>query len=60
MKDIKEITEQLEKGVKEVFNSDRYKNYLDTMSKFYQYSANNVMLILMQMPDARFIASYKS
>lgn len=60
MKDIKEITEQLERGVKEVFNSDRYKNYLDTMSKFYQYSANNVMLILMQMPDARFIASYKS
>lgn len=60
MKDIKEITEQLEKGVKEVFNSDRYKNYLDTMSKFYQYSANNVMLILMQKPDASLIASYKS
>ena len=59
MKDIKEITEQLEQGVKEVFNSERYREYLDTMSKFYQYSANNCMLIMMQKPEATMIASYK-
>ena len=59
MKDIKQITEQLEQGVKEVFTSDRYKAYLDAMSKFYDYSANNCMLIVMQMPEATLVASYK-
>lgn len=60
MKDIKEITEQLERGVKEVFTSGRYAEYLDTMSKFYHYSANNCMLIMMQKPEATMVASYNS
>lgn len=60
MKDIHEITEQLEKGVQDVFQSGRYTDYLDTMSRFYNYSANNCMLILMQMPEATYIASYKA
>lgn len=59
-KDIKEITEQLEKGVQEVFESEKYKAYLDFMSKFYDYSVNNIMLILMQKPDASLVAGYRA
>lgn len=57
---IKEITDQLEKGVKDVFESDRYKEYLDFMSKFYNYSVNNIILIMAQKPDASLIAGYKA
>ena len=60
MKDIKEITEKLEHGVKEVFNGAEYKAYLDFMSKFYNYSVNNTMLIWMQKPDASLVAGYKT
>ena len=59
-KDIKEITEQLEKGVKEVFESEKYKAYLEFMGKFYDYSFNNIMLILMQNPNASLVAGYKA
>jgi len=59
-KDIKEITEKLEQGVKDVFNSDNYKAYLDFMGKFYNYSVNNIILIMMQKPDASLIAGYKA
>lgn len=59
-KDIKEITAQLEKGVKDVYESDQYKEYLDFMSKFYNYSTNNILLIMMQKPEASLIAGYKS
>ena len=59
-KDIKEITEQLEQGVKDVFESDKYKEYLDFMSKFYNYSVNNIILIMYQKPDASLIAGYKA
>lgn len=59
MADIKEITEQLEKGVKDVFESGKYAAVLEAMSKFYNYSANNCILIFMQMPFATHIASYK-
>ena len=59
-KDIKEITEQLEKGVKDVFESDNYKAYLDFMSKFYNYSVNNCILIWMQKPEASLVAGYKA
>lgn len=59
MKKIEDITEMLENGVKEVFNSDRFKEYLDTMAKFYDYSANNCLLIMMQCPQASLVASYK-
>lgn len=55
-----EITEQLEKGVKEVFQSENYINYLKTMSKFHQYSLNNTLLIAMQRPDATLVAGYKA
>lgn len=55
---LKEITEKLEKGIQEVFESDKYKEYLNTMSKFYNYSFNNTMLIAMQKPDATLVAGY--
>lgn len=58
--DIKEITEQLEKGVKDVFESDKYKDYLKFMSKFYNYSVNNILLIMMQKPEASLVAGYKA
>ena len=51
-KKLKEITERLEQGVKEIFTSERYTEYLDTMSKFHNYSFNNTLLITMQKPDA--------
>ena len=60
MKDIKEITEQLEQGVKQVYESERYKAYLDFMSKFYDYSVNNIILIMMQNPNASLVAGYQS
>ena len=56
MKDIKDITEQLEQGVKDVYESERYKAYLDFMSKFYDYSVNNIILIMMQKPNASLVA----
>lgn len=60
MKDIKAITEQLEQGVKDVFTSDKYIEYLRFMSKFTSYSFNNTMLIFLQKPDASLVAGYKS
>ena len=55
---IKEITDKLEQGIKDLFESDNYKNYLKTMSKFTSYSLNNTLLIAMQKPDATLVASY--
>lgn len=52
------ITEKLEKGVKELFESDKYKEYLSVMSKFHNYSFRNTLLILMQKPDASKVAGY--
>lgn len=49
---IKELTEKLELGVKDLFESDRYRNFLEVMSRFPRYSANNCVLIAMQKPDA--------
>ena len=49
---LKELTDQLEAGVREVFTSDRYLAYLKTMSKFHRYSFGNVLLIAMQCPSA--------
>lgn len=57
---LKEITERLEQGIQEVFESEKYKEYLDTMGKFYNYSFNNTMLIAMQKPDATLIAGYQA
>ena len=56
---LKEITAGIEKGIQELFQSDRYRNYLSTMSKFHRYSLNNVMLIHSQRPDATLVAGRK-
>lgn len=53
-----ELTEMLENGVKDVFTSERYKEYLNFVSKFHNYSHNNTLLIMLQNPDATFVASY--
>lgn len=55
---IKEITEHLEQGVQEVFESERYRDYLKAMSRFHNYSLNNTLLIVMQKPDASLVAGY--
>ena len=55
---LKEITDRLEQGIKELFESERYKEYLRVMSKFYNYSFNNTMLIAMQKPDASLVAGF--
>lgn len=57
---IKEITEKLEQGVKEVFESEKYKSYLNTLSKFHNYSLNNTLLIAAQNPNATLVAGFKS
>lgn len=57
---VKEITEQLEQGVKELFESRKYKDYLTAMSKFHSYSFNNILLIFQQKPDASLIAGYNA
>lgn len=55
---LKEITDSIETGIKELFESDKYKQYLSTMSRFHKYSVNNTMLIYMQRPDATHVASF--
>ena len=50
---VKEITDKLEEGLKELFQSEKYKSYLNTMSKFHNYSFNNTLLIAMQKPEAK-------
>ena len=54
---LKDITDSIETGIKELFESDRYRQYLATMSRFHKYSVNNTMLIYMQRPDATWVAS---
>lgn len=55
---LSEITDSIEKGIKELFASDKYKQYLQTMSRFHRYSVNNQMLIFMQKPDASLVAGF--
>ena len=57
---MKEITNRLEQGIQDLFESDRFKEYLQVMSKFHNYSFNNTLLIAMQKPDATLIAGYNS
>ena len=57
---LKEITDRLEQGILEVFESERYKEYLRVMSKFHHYSFNNTMLIALQKPDASLIAGFSA
>ena len=56
--EMKEITDRLEKGVSEIFQSEKYQKFLDTMAKFPHYSINNNILIMMQKPDATLCQSY--
>ena len=55
---LREITEGIEQGIKELFESDKYRQYLSTMSRFHRYSVNNVTLIHMQMPGATHVAGF--
>lgn len=55
---LREITESIEQGIKELFESDKYMEYLRVMSRFHSYSRNNVMLIKMQMPGATRVAGF--
>ena len=57
---VQELTDKLEQGLQDLFNSDSYCNYLRTMSKFHNYSFNNTLLIAMQKPDATLVAGYKA
>lgn len=57
---IKDITDRLQQGIEDLFNSDNYKNYLKTMSRFTSYSLNNTLLIAMQRPDASIVAGYNT
>lgn len=57
---LKEITDRLEQGITELFDSERYKEYLRVMSKFHNYSFNNTLLIAMQKPDASLIAGFNA
>ena len=55
---LQEITAGIEQGIKELFESEKYRRYLSVMSKFHRYSVNNTMLIYMQKPDATLVAGY--
>ena len=55
---LQEITAGIEQGIKELFESDKYRRYLSVMSRFHRYSVNNTMLIYMQRPDATLVAGY--
>lgn len=57
---VNEIVKKLEENVKAVFDSEKYKAYLNTMSKFHNYSINNVFLIAMQCPTATMVAGYNA
>ena len=57
---VREITAKLEQGVKDLYTSDRYADYLRTMSRFHQYSTRNTLLIHMQKPDATLVAGFRS
>ena len=56
--ELKEITDRLEQGVADIFSSDRYKEMLNMIAKFPEYSANNSLLILLQKPEAQLCQSY--
>ncbi len=58
--ELKQITDKLEQGIKDVFESDKYEDYLRSMSRFYRYSVNNCILISIQCPGATLVAGYKT
>lgn len=58
--EVDSLIKKLESGIRDVFDSDSYREYLKMCSKLHNYSANNILLILMQKPDASIIAGYNS
>ncbi len=56
---LKEITDGIEQGIKELFQSEKYRTYLSVMSRFHRYSVNNTMLIYLQRPDASLVAGFQ-
>lgn len=57
--EVKKAAAILENGVEEIFESGRFQEYLDVMSRFHDYSARNCILIMMQCPEATHVASYR-
>lgn len=57
---VTEITKQLEEGIQNLFESEKFKSWLTTMSRFHDYSLNNTLLIASQKPDATLVAGYTS
>ena len=57
---LKEITDRLEQGIADLFNSERFKEYLTVMSKFHNYSFNNTVLIALQKPDASLVMGFNA
>ncbi len=57
---LKEITDGIADGIKSVFTSDKFAEYLQTMSKFHNYSLNNITLIHIQRPDATLVSGFLS
>ena len=55
---LKDITDSIERGIQDLFQSDKYAEYLRTMSRFHKYSVNNQMLIYMQKPNATLVAGF--
>ena len=55
---LREITDGIEQGIKELFESEKYMRYLSVMSRCHRYSVNNTMLIYMQKPDATLVAGF--
>lgn len=57
--ELKVITEKLEAGITELFESGRFEEYLQMMGRFHRYSVNNCILILLQKPEATLVAGYR-
>ena len=55
---LKEITDSIEAGIQDLFQSEKYMQYLSVMSRFHKYSLNNTMLIYLQKPDASLVAGF--
>lgn len=57
---LKKLTDRLEQGIRSVFESERYREYLSVMERFHSYSMNNTILIMLQKPEASYVAGYKT
>lgn len=57
---VKTLTDRLEQGVQDVFSSEQYQAWLNTLAKFHQYSFNNVLLIRLQCPGASRVAGFQA